>query len=328
MLGRSWSSRTALAFGASALIATSIVAIHRSAVADSPTPDDPADQHKRCALRLSIALAGVPSQDPSFLGSATPQALVDSLVKDPAKNKAFVTRFAGFINARFNRSPGDAMDASYYLAEYVLTHDKPWSDMFQGAYDVVVDPNDGQVTIKDDANGLGYFRSQLWMKKYAGNEPGGLRIQAAYRIMSNMIGLHLTAVTNVPGGDVGATSRAANPTCAGCHVDGPFALDRIAGLLSKRVGFGDEVTFSAPPGGPSAILDRPSVADDKAIVTALLGSVDYGFQACRLAWSYLYGRDESTCEGPLFDKCLDAFRADGKIQSALLAIAKDPTYCL
>jgi hypothetical protein len=91
---------------------------------------------------------------------------------------------------------------------------------------------------------------------------------------------------------------------------------------------GDQMTFSPPTGGPAAVLNQPAIADDKALVSALLASVDYKFFACRLAFSYLYGRDENTCEGPLFDKCIDAFSADGKIQSALLAIAKDPTYCL
>jgi hypothetical protein len=46
-----------------------------------------------------------------------------------------------------------------------------------------------------------------------------------------------------------------------------------------------------------------------------------------MAFEYLYGRAEVTCEGPVFDKCMTAFKASGSITSALAAVAKDQSYC-
>ena len=47
----------------------------------------------------------------------------------------------------------------------------------------------------------------------------------------------------------------------------------------------------------------------------------------RLAFKYLYGRTETTCEGAVFDKAVDAFDTKGSIKDALATIAKDPTFC-
>ena len=40
-----------------------------------------------------------------------------------------------------------------------------------------------------------------------------------------------------------------------------------------------------------------------------------------------YDRPEDECEGPIFDKCMSAFSNDGKIQTALATVAKDPSFC-
>jgi hypothetical protein len=58
-----------------------------------------------------------------------------------------------------------------------------------------------------------------------------------------------------------------------------------------------------------------------------VNSTSFQFRACRLAFMYLYGRTEATCEGPIFDKCIAAFKAAGTIQSALQAVATDSSFC-
>jgi phosphate transport system permease protein len=50
-------------------------------------------------------------------------------------------------------------------------------------------------------------------------------------------------------------------------------------------------------------------------------------RACRIAFEFLYGRPELTCEGEIFDRCMTAFKADGKIQSAVAAVAQDAAFC-
>ena len=70
-----------------------------------------------------------------------------------------------------------------------------------------------------------------------------------------------------------------------------------------------------------------TITDDKSLVQTLVDSDSLKFNACRLAFKFLYGRDENKCEGPLFDQCIDAFTAGGTIQSAVATIAKDASFC-
>ena len=233
----------------------------------------------------------------------------------------FVERFARFANAQLNPEPGAnvAEDASYTLAKYVLENDKPWKDMFVGKYDVTDE-------VTEDPNGLGYFRSDAWMRRYAGNEDEGYRIVAAYRILQNTTGLKLTATTNVDGVDLSATGRAA-AACKGCHYDNWYALDKVSKVLSRRKGKGNNMTFDPPTDGPQQILGGKTIKDDQEFVEALVASENFKFRACRVAFEFLYGRAESTCEGAVFDKCVDAFVQDGSMKTAIATIAKDPSFC-
>lgn len=320
----SLSARTLLpvATVATALVA-SLVSSPRRAGAD---PAISTENAERCATRVHIAMVGE-SAPAEALQSTEPQKAFDTLVKDPR----FVERFSRFANSQLNAVPGatPAEDASYYLAKYVLTNDKPWSDMFVGKYRVA--PQNAQqpmseAVVTDDPEGLGYFRSRAWMVRYAGNEPGGLRIVSAYRMMQNTIGLSLAATTNAPDADVSATGRKA-PQCAGCHFTPWFALDNVASVLGTRTGMGANTQFQPPTGGPKEILGGVKVSNDKELVEALVANEAFDVNACRLAYKYLYGRVETSCEGPGFDACVDAFKKDKRITTALASVAKDPKFC-
>lgn len=275
----------------------------------------------RCAIRLSAALLGK-SPTSTLLSSTDPQANVDAMLT----SADFIERFSRFANARMNRDPGDAPaeDATYYLVRHVLQNRLPWREVFVGPYRV--DPGasaTADALVASDTSGLGYFRSRPWMVRYAGNEIDGYRIVAAYRMMQNTIGLKLSAALNTDG--VNATGRLAQP-CASCHYNTTFGLDYAANILSKRVGTGAGMTFTAPTAGPQPLLDS-TVSDDRQLVTGLVNSTDHRFEACRLATEFLYGRAEFRCEGPVFDRCMAAFSASGTMQSALSAIARDTSFC-
>jgi hypothetical protein len=282
-----------------------------------------ADQAERCATRLSISLTGK-SPTSALMSNANPYSQVDALIA----SSDFQERFARFINATFNDDPGMTAveDPAYYLAKYVLTNNLKWEDMFIGAYKVDIATGATNPSVMSDANGLGYFRSPAWMKRYAGNEMQGIKISTGYRMMNNTLGLKLVASTNAPGADVSINGRQ-SPGCRACHFDSWFALDKVASILSRKVTTNGNVTFGAPPATSADILGGMTIHDDKELVTALVKSEAFEFRACRIAFEFLYGRPELTCEGPIFDKCMDAFKADGKIQSALAAVAKDSTYC-
>lgn len=313
-----------------ALIATlslglpALLAISRKAEADVQA-DDRADFNARCAIRLSVTLLGQ-SPTPELSSSVNPQGAVATMVSSPE----FVERFARFINASFNREPAEAaqLEPAYYLTRHVLTDDKPWSDMFLGKYNVDVVGDQG-VQVTEDENGLGYFRSTPWLVRYAGNELAGVKIVTAYRILQNMVGLELVASTNAPDADVSATGREA-AGCKGCHYENWYALDKVASILSARVVDPEEaqVTPFKPYEGPAkTLLGGASIAGDAELVAALAQSENFTFNACRLAFKFLYGRAENKCEGPIFDACVSAFRATGKMQSAITAIATNEAFC-
>lgn len=281
------------------------------------------EARERCATRLSGSLLG---QTPTaaLLGATNPQTSVDAMIATPV----FQEKFSRFINAKLNDDPGEtpAEDASYYLAKYVLQNNRPWRDMFIGLYRV----NPGATATADavvaaDANGLGYFRSRAWMVRYAGNELDGYRINAAYRMMNNVLGLKLVAAVNTNGVNAAGRMQAA---CAGCHYNNTFGLDYVSKILSRRVGTdAATMTFRAPNEGPQPVLGGLMLSDDKAFVTAMVNSTDFKFNVCRTAMEFLYARAEFKCEGPVFDACMASFDNTSTIQSAVAAIAKDPGFC-
>ncbi len=315
-------SRLAITASMGVAIAAAVATSPRAAGADAIDQD----RNARCANRLSIALLGE-SAAADVAALAEPRSAVVSMLSNPK----FVERFSGFINSQFNAQPGmtPEQDAPYYMTKYVLTNGKPWSEMFLGQLDVVrSNPQQAasEVTVQPNPNGLGYFRSRGWMLRYAGNEPAGVRLPAAFRILQNTTGLELIPTTNAPGADITAAGRRA-PACAGCHYDSWFALDKVASVLSTRAGTATNVTFTPPTGGAKEILGGVMIADDKELVTALVGNEAFAVNACRLALKFLYGRKESTCEGPMFDKCVATFKEAKTIQSAHTAIVEDTTFC-
>jgi hypothetical protein len=282
-----------------------------------------ADKAERCATRLSIAMLGK-SATTTLMSNPDPQSTVDAMLASPD----FIERFARFTNAQMNEDPADVpeADSTYYLTKYVLQNNRPWEDLFLGPYMVVKDATTNTVVVRNDANGVGYFRSIPWLQRYAGNEPAGIKITTAYRMMNNTVGLKLVASTNAPGADISATGRQA-AGCRPCHYDSWFALDKTAAILSKRVGTGATMTFQAYTGPAQSILGGVDIANDKELLTALVKSEAFRFNTCRMAFKYLYGRAEQTCEGPIFDACMQEFTAKGTIQSAIAVVAKNAAYC-
>jgi hypothetical protein len=315
--------RFLIAFGVPAAAVASWTAVSNPA---NGTPTDDAAR-VRCATRLSLSLTGRPPSA-TLLASADPQAEIDTLLADDA----FIDQFSRFVNSAMNTEPGmtPAADATYFLAQYVLRNNRPWHELFDGQYRVepvpatATSPATAQVVA--DANGLGYFRSRPWMVRYAGNEEDGYRLTAAYRIQQNVIGLDVGAVTNAPGVDISSTGRMATG-CRSCHYDQYFALDKVAKVLSRKTGPDDNIVFVAPTEGPQSVLDGKTIGNDAELVAALVESTDHKFRTCRLAFQFLYGRPEASCEAELFDKCIDAYTTTGDMRAVLRTIATDPGYC-
>jgi len=288
-----------------------------------------ADQAERCATRLSIALTGK-APTTALMSNPAPQDGTMTLIN----GADFQERFSRFVNSALNDDPGatSVEDAAYHMTKYVLANDLKWEEAFIGQYRVEQPPTPqgGQqppVAVVADPNGVGYFRSPAWLVRYAGNEEAGIKIATAFRLMQNTIGLKLVPSTNAPGADISATGRQATG-CRACHYDSWFALDKVASILTiKRTATNGNVTFGPKPAASADILGQTGVVDDKDLVTRLVKSEAFEFRACRLAFEFLYGRPELTCEGPVFDRCMTAFKADGKIQSAIAAVAQDQTFC-
>ena len=277
---------------------------------------------ERCATRLSLALLGR-SPTAAMLAEADPQAGVDAMVASPE----FQEKFARFINASFNDGPGEvpAEDAAYYLSKYVLQNNLAWKDLFVGAYRVRPGATaTADALVEADPNGLGYFRSGPWMRRYAGVEAEGYRLVAAYRILQNTVGLRLTAAANTDGID--ATGRMA-ASCAGCHYEPLFGLDLVARVLSKKVVGSNPITFTPSTHGPQVLLGGLTIANDSQLVNAIVNSNDFRFNTCRLAGQFLYARPEYKCEGVVFDQCMAALTSTGKVQAAVAAIAKHSSFC-
>lgn len=270
----------------------------------------------QCDARKWRALLGTRSAYP-VTAKSTDEALA---------HPAFFDRFASFINSRFNPEPGrnHAADASWYVVRHVLANDLPWRDVFVGRFNV---PNKDYPTVQADPNGLGYFTSEGWLLRYAGNEPDGWLLVAANRILQNTIGSERVAAANNSEADIpnDAQGRQA-AACAGCHYLGPYALDHVARVLPRKQVTNGRTTFLPPPGTPQPVLNR-SVSTTRELVETLVASDAFNFWTCRLAFEFVYGRPEYACEAALFDRCVDAFVATGKVQAAVKVLVDDPALC-
>jgi len=275
---------------------------------------------KRCAVRLSIALTGK-SPDAALFATKEVAPAVDKLIA----TADFAERFARFTNAEMNGAPAAsaAEDPVYYLAKHVIANDKPWSDLFNGKYRI--DPTEGGMRVREDPNGLGYFRSDAWMKRYAGNESEGMMIVAAFRIFHNTTGLEVTASVGNPDEDRTANGRKSG-VCKGCHFDHWYALDTAAKLLPTRKGEDMAVTFAPPTAGPQQLLGK-ALADDRALVDTLVASDAWRFAQCRNVFKFMFGRQENKCEAVAFDRCIEALSTQKTIRAAVAALAKDPSVC-
>ncbi len=292
----------------------------RSAKAEDPGR---AARNERCATRLSVTLLGK-SADAALAKSDTPEASIPAMLATPE----FRDRFASFVNASFNGGPttDPTNDPVYYLARYVLEQNKPWRDLFVGAYDVRAAADRRSLEVVASANGLGYFRTAPWMLRYAGNEEKGIRLSAAYHMIHNTTGFEVPASVAKPGEDRTAAGRAA-AACEGCHFTPWFALDKAAAVLSqKRVAADGTVTFDATTVTPTALLGK-TLTSDKDLVTTLVDSDSFKFNQCRLIYKFLYGRPENQCEAPLFDRCVDELSSKGSIVAALAVVATDASFC-
>ncbi|CAN5718902.1 hypothetical protein BH11MYX4_BH11MYX4_29130 [soil metagenome] len=272
--------------------------------------------NERCANRLSIAFVGTTASN-GAMTSPDPKLALEGILGAAD----FRERFARFINSEFNNAPGMSSleDAPYHIAKRVLSDGSPWSEMFLGKFRLA--PIAGSVAVYADSNGLGYFRSVDWSKRYEGNEEQGIKLATAYRIMNNVVGLRLTASTTSANADQTAKGRQGAP-CNGCHFDGWFALDRVAAVLPSK-----GQAFDAYKDGPKEMLGGKQIASDKELVSALVESENFSVNACRLAFKFLYAREDNRCDGPVLDRCVDTFKAKKTMQSALASIAREPGFC-
>lgn len=272
-----------------------------------------------CALKAAAALGGEPSPKLAMHGS------LGSLVEELLASPHFVETFASFVNSRFNRGASMTAeeDAVYYTVRHVLTERLPWSQVYLGEFGW--SGPGGYPKLIADAAGVGYFTAPEWVRRYSGNDLDGAMLFAAYRVVQNTTGLVLVPSPFNADASSGAVGRE-RPACRSCHLEGPVALDRIAAFFPKRQGFGSRMTLT-PPTNPTATLAGREVRSLRELVAALLDTDDHRFWMCRLVFEYAYGRPESTCEAPVFDRCVDALVRTDDIRAAIASVVDDAAFC-
>ncbi len=292
--------------------------------------DDVTDAENRCTRRLVQSLTGL-SVNMAGIGTPVVHPIQQNLSAFYQRAE-FLERLAQFINSRLSPAPSNSgfagEDAVYWLSKYVIEHNLPWREVFVGKY-TVTNPDRARPDVLPDPNGLGIFRTPGWLTRYAGNAPDQLRLSTAYRLLQNTTGLKMVPAANNNVGDVTATGRH-RAACAGCHFDGPWPLDKVANVLGKKVKVrrpdGQFEWHSGPPVQPEMIFGQ-LIHDDQELVNALVSSTDFRFWTCRLAFEFVTGRPESSCEGEVFDRCIDAFDAHGTLVAAIAAVAESPEVC-
>lgn len=277
---------------------------------------------ERCTRRISQVLGLSWRTNLQGLAGRTPQQAVRGWLENPTATATF----GAFINSRFNATPATNLseDAVYSAVRFILNTKRPWRDLFTGRFKV--NHTNGQVTDDPTQLALGYFGSHGWQLRYRGNAPDGLLLSGAYRTLQNTVGFKLIASPINAQGDATATGRE-RAECRSCHFDSAYALDPVARLLPRRIGTGAGAKVERVPAVAQQLFNGITVRDQEHLLEVLVSSDAFLFNACRLAFEFSYGRKESACEAPIFDRCVDAFAQRGSMHDALASILEDPAYC-
>ena len=94
----------------------------------------------------------------------------------------------------------------------------------------------------------------------------------------------------------------------------PFGFAMYSETLRGANGFAMSQPSSGRPGRSS-------------VVKALAASEDFVHAACATSFEFLYGRIMNSCEDATYERCVAAFKADGRLRSAMGAIAREPEFC-
>lgn len=274
----------------------------------------------QCSRRVAMTLGLSPR---TRIGD-NPQTEVRRLLQTPE----VISSFGRFVNSRFNELPGDRPedDPVIPVIKYVFDNNLPWKDVFVGRFSFGGASGYPRPVADAAAPALGYFGSAAWQKRYAGNEEAGWMLQAAYRTLQNTTGLALEPSPINGQGDFTATGRE-RAECRSCHYDAAWALDKVARLLPVRVGIGSRARIEKRPVVPQDLFGGTRVNDHEHLVQTLVSSEAFTFWSCRLAFEYVFGRPESTCEAPLFDACAAALEQTGRMQDALATLLESPAFC-
>ncbi len=263
----------------------------------------------------------------TLMGTASGYPVGAKNVDEALASWSFVARFAGFANSQFNKVPVAARngDSAYNVIAYVLANRLKWREAFVGHFRV---PNHDYTAVEVDPDGIGYFTSEGWLQQYAGNERDGYMLAAANRILQNTIGYARVAAANnsAPGVPNNAEGRHA-AACMGCHFVGPYALDPLARVLPRKsVNANGDVSFLPAATAPEQMLNT-TISTERQLIETLVDSEAFRFSSCRLAFKFVYGRAEYSCEAALFDRCVDVFTETGMMQDAIKTVITDPGFC-
>ncbi len=257
------------------------------------------------------------------LSAPDPRGRIDTLLAD----EEFQDTFARFVNARMNWGPEDNRERNpvyNMVREYILKRGHPWEALFTAQVDVV-----GQ-NVNPSSNTVGYFENRHWKRRYAGNEEDGYKLRTAYMIMNNVIGLNLEAITVTANGGSSRDDREdPNRVCYSCHVAADFALDKVARILDRvdRQASDAQNTIFKSPEGPAQVVYGREVGSLRELVQMLVSLDSFDNQACRVAFAFVFGREEGGTEPAVFDGCLEQFRATGHITDALRHLVRSDLFC-
>ena len=107
---------------------------------------------------------------------------------------------------------------------------------------------------------------------------------------------------------------------ARCNPDGGFQ-DRAGASDLYYTVFGLDALIALQEDLPA---DRTA-----AYLTAQASAADFDFvhAACATSFKFLHGRIMNACEDATYQKCVAAFKADGRLRSAVSAIAREKEFC-
>ncbi|MBX7100018.1 MAG: hypothetical protein K1X89_20055 [Myxococcaceae bacterium] len=270
---------------------------------------------ERCLRAASLRLRELPpsAQDLADLSAKrrTFSELVDGYLQGPEFAAVALRWYRSEFSSSQKPIAGVDADEPARIAQHVVVNHRDYRELLTATY--TVDATGNRVALGPEAAGV------LTTPQYLTARVGILRRRWAANVIRQFLGIRLVAVNLPPdtNPDVSRKAVAANPACAGCHVNKFYGIDRVSAAADC---FPPELEGQRQQGcveTPSEVVGKPTNGLP-SLGRAIADSHEFLATTTNFFYAKLYGRPLSPNEKEFYRAVATRFSAEQQYDAVAL----------